>query len=418
LTKTLVQSNSSGWEATLNCSNRHIGLLGGGQFVDKTNGQKNPFPEVKYFINITRVFAGMAKSFVILYSRFDIDVMSKFSFWMDNARKIALPQSAIPCITAIVLSIGQDGFVWQLAIPVLLGVCAAHLGMNLADDYFDYKKGMPSNEIRSTLIEEGSVRARMEKCHYLQSGEATEKDLIKAIAAFLGFAGLMGLVVVTVQIIVNGLGAGLAVAGYAVAGLIIGLQYSGKPLQLGYHGLGELVIGLMFGPLSMLGVGAALTGAAFRPDLFLLSIGIGCMVTNIVYVHSVMETEADRKLGKYTFAHLLGKHELQIGAIAVLAAVPFVCLVANIVFFGWSPWYLLTLATLPMSAYLVVSTYRFVNQIPQDDKPRWWMGPMGNWDEYVKYGMDWFLIRWLLARNIDTFFCLIVILVFVIGLFV
>jgi len=60
---------------------------------------------------------------------------------MNNARKIALPQSVLPCITAIVLSIGQDGFVWPLIIPILLGVCAAHLGMNLADDYFDYRKG-------------------------------------------------------------------------------------------------------------------------------------------------------------------------------------------------------------------------------------------------------------------------------------
>ena len=36
----------------------------------------------------------------------------------------------------------------------------------------------------------------------------------------------------------------------------------------------------------------------------------------------------------------------------------------------------------------------------------------------VKAGIDWFLFRWLMARNIDTFFCLIVIVVYVIGLFV
>ena len=62
--------------------------------------------------------------------------MKRFRFWMDNARKIALPQSAIPCLTAIVLSISQDGFFWPLAIPVFLGGCAAQLGMNLEDDLF------------------------------------------------------------------------------------------------------------------------------------------------------------------------------------------------------------------------------------------------------------------------------------------
>lgn len=344
--------------------------------------------------------------------------MSRFSFWMDNARKIALPQSAIPCITAIVLSIGQDGFCWWLVLPVFLGVCAAHLGMNLADDYYDYRKGIPSATIRSTLAAEGSVRARMDKCVYIQSGEATEADLRKAICAFLGFAGLMGLIVVIGQFLANGASAAIAVAVYAVVGLLFGLQYSGKPLELGYHGLGEVVIGLMFGPFNMLGVSAAMTGAFFRPDLALLSLGVGCMVTNIVYVHSVMETSADEKLGKYTFAHLLKGKNAQVSAIGIFALIPFLCLVADIVLYGWTPLYLLTLATVPMSVFLVVSTYKFVHSIAQDDKPRWWMGPMGDWDGYVKAGMDWFLIRWLLARNIDTFFCLIVIFVYIFTLFI
>lgn len=340
--------------------------------------------------------------------------MNNFKFWMDNARKIALPQSAIPCITATVLSVGGDGFLWYLAFPVILGVCAAHLGMNLADDYYDYRKGIPNQKIRSTLAAEGSVRARMDKCHYLQSGQATEKDLLKAIRAFLGFAGLMGAIVLGIQWLQNGFMAAVAVALYAILGLITGIQYSGKPLQLGYHGLGELAIGLIFGPLNMLGVHAALTGEIFDPSLCLLSTGIGCMVTNIVYVHSVMEQKADAKLGKNTFAHLLRTDSARITAIAILAVLPFICLLLDIVFFGWSAWLLLTLVTVPMSVFLIISTYRFVKGIRQDDRPRWWMGPMGDWDTYTKAGIDWFLIRWLLARNIVTFFCIIVIIVHII----
>lgn len=339
--------------------------------------------------------------------------MNKLKFWMDNARKIALPQSALPCLTAIILSIGQDGFCWPLAIPVFLGVCAAHLGMNLADDLYDYRKGLPSGEIRSSLAAEGSVRARMEKCHYILSGQATDKDLAKAVAAFLGFAGLMGLAVVLYRFFTDGLMPALAVVLYALAGLIVGLQYSGRPLRLGYHGLGEVVIGVMFGPLNMMGVSAAMTGAAFRPDLFILSIGVGSMVTNIVYVHSVMESDADRRLGKFTFAHLLGTKKMQTFFIGIFAILPFLCLLTNILFYGWSPLYLLTLATLPMSVCLIESTWKFINDLPRNETPRWWMGPMGDWDSYVKAGMDWFLFRWLLARNIDTFFCLVVILVFI-----
>ena len=92
--------------------------------------------------------------------------MYKISSWIKNARSISLPQSALPCLTAIVLCIGQDGFLWWLALPIVLGICAAHLGMNLADDYFDFKH---DSRIRAD-INKDSVRARMEKCLYLARG--------------------------------------------------------------------------------------------------------------------------------------------------------------------------------------------------------------------------------------------------------
>ena len=95
-------------------------------------------------------------------------------------------------------------------------------------------------------------------------------------------------------------------------------------MRLGYPGLGELVIGVVFGPLNMMGAAAAVTGAAFRPDMFILSIGIGCLVTNIVFVHSVMEAAADKQLGKRTFAHLLGGKTSQITALAVFTLEPLV----------------------------------------------------------------------------------------------
>lgn len=339
---------------------------------------------------------------------------NSFRFWWKNSRNIALPQSALPCLTAIVLCIGQDGFVGWLALPVLLGVCAAHLGMNLADDYFDYKH---DSRIRSELSST-SIRARMEKCHYIRSGEATVESLGRAVVGFLGFAALMGLIIVLVQWWLHGWVAALGVVLYAVLGLIVGVNYSGKPLELGFHGLGELVIGVMFGPLNMLGVQAAMTGVTFSLPMLCMSIAMGCLVINIVYVHSVMEVNADAELGKMTFARLLRKPALMIAFVAVFAIMPFVLLAVGIGLGWWSPWYLLTLLTFPMSVYLIYSTHHFVHGLPCLDSPRWWMGPMGDWDQYVKAGVDWFLIRWLLARNVCTFFCLILMIVHIVLLFV
>ena len=365
----------------------------------------------------------------------------RIGFWIKNARNIALPQSLLPCLTAIVLCIGEEGFVWWLAIPVILGVCAAHLGMNLADDYFDYKHDSRTRaDISST-----SIRARMEKCHYLEiaakaavdgrsatpvdgrtpqshsdsspitkgakAEKATLSELGWAIVGFLAFAAAMGGIVLVGQWLLHGWQATMGMVIYAILGLIIGINYSGKPLELGYHGLGELVIGMMFGPLNMLGVQAALTGAPFSWQMLCMSVGIGCMVTNIVYVHSVMEVNADAELGKMTFARLLKNKAAMVIFIGFFAMMPFVMLGLGIAMGWWSAWYLLTLATLPMSVYLIHSTRLFAYGLPREDTPHWWMGPMGNWEGYKKAGIDWFLYRWLLARNICTFFCLILMIV-------
>lgn len=340
--------------------------------------------------------------------------MQSLRFWLQNSRYISLPQSALPCLTAIVLCIGQPGFVWWLALPVLLGVCAAHLGMNLADDYFDYRH---DSRLRSDLSST-SIRARMEKCHYIRSGSTTLHALGMAVVAFLGFAALMGLIAFVAQGLLHGWQAAAGMMLYAVLGLIVGINYSGKPLELGFHGLGELVIGLMFGPLNMLGVQAAMTGQWFSWPMLCMSVGVGALVINIVYVHSVMEVNADAELGKMTFARLLRRPAWMIAFVAVFALLPFVMLTIGIALGWWSPWYLMTLLSLPMSIYLIYSTHHFVYGLPCADSPRWWMGPMGNWADYVQAGIDWFLIRWLLARNICTLFCLILMFVHIVLLFV
>ena len=118
--------------------------------------------------------------------------MKKIGFWIDNARTIALPQSILPALCAISLGALHDGFSWWMAIVALLGVICAHLGFNLADDYFDYKVG--SADKREALNGEG-FRARMHKYPYLTSGQATVGELRNAVIVFLAIAVACGAVI-------------------------------------------------------------------------------------------------------------------------------------------------------------------------------------------------------------------------------
>lgn len=281
--------------------------------------------------------------------------------------------------------------------------------MNLADDYYDFCR---DSRIRSTLSQT-SIRARMDKCSYITNGDATIDDLRHAMTIFLAIAGTLGLAAVLAQWYIHGFLSAVAVALYALIGLGLGISYSGHPLQLCMHGLGEPVIGMMFGPLLMLGMQAAACGTFFSWPVVWMGIAVGLLVTNILYVHSVMEVQADGELDKMTLARLLYREDRrpEIIAVVLFALLPYLIIGIGGALGWWSWWMLLTLLTLPMAVYLIRSLYRFVHGLPTNDVPQWWMGPMTEFKIFQEAGMDWFLIRWLLARNIVMYFCLIAMIV-------
>lgn len=324
---------------------------------------------------------------------------NKIKFWLNNARPISLPQSLLPALTAVVLSHGYGKFNWIAAIASVIGIILVHLGLNLLDDWFDYKTG--SAEARSKVVSEG-FRGRMIKYPYLTSGEATHSQLLKVILTLLFFASIMGAVVITVR--------DWNIIWWIIAGLIIGISYSGGPLKLGFRGLGELVIFLMFGPLLMTGIYYAITGI-LDWKIICLSSAVGLLVTNIVYSHSVLDAIPDKKMGKKTMAHLMGSGKGQIIFSALLNTLPYLIVVVGIIFGKIHIAYIAVLLVLPISLWLVTSLNDFVHNREVSLEPKKWMGPMGDWEKYKKAGIDWFLLRWLTARNIVMFFCTTLIIV-------
>lgn len=323
---------------------------------------------------------------------------NKISFWLDNARPIALPQSMLPALTAVALSYGNE-FNWIAAIAAVIGVVFLHLGMNLLDDWFDFKQG--SAEARQKVANEG-FRGRMVKYPYLTSGEATHSDLLKAVLVMFLLAACAGAVVFAIR--------GWNILWWVAAALIIGESYSGAPLKLGYHGFGELVIFLMFGPLLMTGVYYSITGVLGWKIIW-LSVAVGMLVANIVYSHSVLDAEPDKKMGKKTMAHVMKTGRGQIVFSALLNILPYVMVITAVVLGQIHPAYLAVLLVMPVSIWLVISLNDFVKGKDVKAEPKKWMGPMGDFERYRKAGLDWFMLRWLTARNIVMMFCMILIVI-------
>ena len=100
--------------------------------------------------------------------------MNTIYFWFKNARWVALPQSALPAVLAVVMAFKCADFSFFYAVLAVFGVMFVHLSMNLFDDYFDYKN--QDMQTRNKL-EENKLPSRIGKCDYLISGKTTTKQL-------------------------------------------------------------------------------------------------------------------------------------------------------------------------------------------------------------------------------------------------
>lgn len=325
--------------------------------------------------------------------------MSYFSTWMKNGRSASLVQSAMPAVLALVLAIGP-GFNLVLGLVAVIGALAAHMAMNLLDDYFDYKEDMLAD--RLDVVRKG-MKAYTAKYPYLTDGSATVADLRNAIYFFSAQALICGAVVLAFR--------GWQVAAIAAAGGILGYFYSGKPLQLGYKGLGELVIGVIFGPLLMIGVYLAACG---RIDnlIIAISIPVGLLVTNILFTHSFLDKVGDEASDKKTLAGLVGSDKGNLVVSAILNFLPFLVIALASATGYINIMYIAVLVLCVMPLWLFRSLIAFADGKEWNTaNPPKYMGNMGNLEQFKAAGLDWFLVRWFSARNILANYCLLIIIV-------
>ncbi|MDR0393871.1 MAG: prenyltransferase [Tannerella sp.] len=325
--------------------------------------------------------------------------MNTIRFWLGNSRPTALPQSLLPAVLALCMASQWEGFSLLLGLSAVLGVAAGHLSLNLFDDYFDYK--VKKSDYRNRMQHKG-MRVRISKCTYLTSGDATLKQLLAACCVFGAVALSAGFIIYLYR--------GNAILLLAALTAFLGISYSGAPLRLSYHGFGEILIGIMFGPMLMSGVFFAACGT-FDGSVIFISVPVGLLVANIVYTHAIMDCEPDKEVGKMTFAVLLKDKRRMLFCLLLLLVTTFALVISGVVSGYLSPYYLLSLTTLPMATGLYHLMVEFVRHPERNFTPRFWMGPMGDWQRIQSLGIDWFMIRWLLARNLLSFFCIILMIV-------
>jgi len=219
----------------------------------------------------------------------------KLKAWVQASRPPFFVATLIPLTAGAVLAGRQGSFSAPPFILVLLASFLVHFATNIANDYFDHLQGTDSGESigGSRVLQEGKIRVD-------ELGRAI--ILLYTVAAIIGFY-----LTWTLKL--------WAIAPLMMFAFFSSLFYVAPPVRYGYHGLGELFVGINMGPVMVLGVNWVLLG---RVDWAALpvSLPIGLMVALIMYYQNLPDMETDRAAGKHTLAVRLGKK----GAVKFLIA--------------------------------------------------------------------------------------------------
>ena len=96
-----------------------------------------------------------------------------------------------------------------------------------------------------------------------------------------------------------------AVLALGVLGVACAYFYNAPPVRLSYHGLGEIVVGVCYGPVIACGTYLVQRGT-ITPSVVVLSLPLGLLITAFLWVNEMPDRRADESAGKRTLVVRLG----------------------------------------------------------------------------------------------------------------
>jgi len=195
-------------------------------------------------------------------------------------------------------------FPWALFALVLAGGVSLQVAANTFNDYFDWTSGTDPANNNYFMPYSGGSRS-------LELGLISERGLLRLAWISLGVAVVSGLALLVVR--------GPALLLFGLFGAFSAYYYTAPPLRLvARNGLGELLIGLNFGPLMVAGTSFALTGQLSWVD-FLAGVPIGLLTIAILWINEFPDAESDASTGKNHLVVTLGKQRARWGYLGLLA---------------------------------------------------------------------------------------------------
>lgn len=255
------------------------------------------------------------------------DETSAFRKWLVAIRPFALSASAAPVIFGAAAAVVAGGarFDPLLFLLSLLAMMILHSAANMLNDVQDFRKGL---DVEPTPVSGAVVRRLL-----------TPGEVMKGAIALIAVASLIGLYIVW--------RVGRPVLWIGLIGLAVGIFYTGKPVTLKYHGLGDLAVFLDFGILGALGAWTVQTGStAWLPIVW--AVPMSMLVVGILHANNWRDIGGDTGKHIRTMASMLGDRGSLI-YYGLLVFGPFALVAAYIVLGVMPRSFLITGLALPMA---------------------------------------------------------------------
>lgn len=240
--------------------------------------------------------------------------------WVVATRYWALPVSTMPVVATFAYLFSRNllpagPMPYVCFVLSLVGVILLHSAGNVLSDYYDYKSGVDN---------ENAFAVPNLVFHHFEPEEYKRFSLLLFAAGIL-----VGLGITLLS------GPGLLIVGGI--GVLLTALYS----FLKFRALGDLDIFIIFGVLTVLGAGYAMTGR-FQPDALILSVPLGIITVSVLHANNTYDIPSDGAAGIKTFAMLLGGKVSSILYCCYMAT-PFLFVILAVLFSALHPLALLCL---------------------------------------------------------------------------
>ncbi len=205
--------------------------------------------------------------------------------WVLASRPKTLFAAVAPVLLGSALAFSQSKGNLPAAIAALFGAICIQIATNLANDYWDAKKGA------DTADRLGPVRV-------------TASGLLKPRTVFLGMVFFF--LLASAAGVFLTLRAGWPVVAIGLASIFFGILYTAGPFSLAYLGLGEVFTFLFFGLVATAGT-YFVQALSYSPDAVLLGVMPGCYSVVLIALNNLRDRATDQQVNKKTLAVRFGE---------------------------------------------------------------------------------------------------------------